>query len=193
MTGPYSSRPPWGNYGHEESHTHIIGDVTGLQTALDGKQPLATVLTNTTASFTTALETKLNGIAAGAQPGTVTSVGGTGTVSGLTLTGSVSTTGNLTLGGTLAVTPSNFASQTANTFLAAPNGAAGAPTFRAIVAADIPTLNQNTTGSAASLTTGPRTARRSSTTPWPTRARCTSSPARTRLARTARSSGSTGR
>lgn len=82
----------------------------------------------------------------------VTSVGGTGTVSGLTLTGTVTTTGNLTLGGTLAVTPSNFASQTANTILAAPNGAAGVPTFRAIVAADIPTLNQNTTGTAANVT-----------------------------------------
>lgn len=35
--------------------------------------------------------------------GTVTSVGGTGTVSGLTLTGTVTTSGNLTLGGTLAV------------------------------------------------------------------------------------------
>ena len=36
--------------------------------------------------------------------GTVTSVGGTGTVNGLTLTGTVTTTGNLTLGGTLALT-----------------------------------------------------------------------------------------
>ena len=34
--------------------------------------------------------------------GTVTSVGGTGTVSGLTLTGTVTSSGNLTLGGTLA-------------------------------------------------------------------------------------------
>jgi hypothetical protein len=84
--------------------------------------------------------------------GTVTSVGGTGTVSGLTLSGTVTTSGNLTLGGTLAVTPSNFASQTANTFLAAPNGAAGVPTFRAMVAADVPTLNQNTTGTAANVT-----------------------------------------
>jgi hypothetical protein len=39
--------------------------------------------------------------------GTVTNVGGTGTVSGLTLTGSVSTTGNLTLGGTLSLTSGN--------------------------------------------------------------------------------------
>ena len=87
-----------------------------------------------------------------ANTGTVTSVGGTGTVSGLSLSGTVTTTGNLTLGGTLAVLPSNFASQTANTFLAAPNGTAGAPTFRTIVAADIPTLNQNTTGTAATIT-----------------------------------------
>lgn len=43
-----------------------ISDVTGLQTAIDGKQPLTTVLTNTTASFTTAQESKLSGIAAGA-------------------------------------------------------------------------------------------------------------------------------
>lgn len=84
----------------------------------------------------------------------VTSVGGTGTVSGLTLTGTVTGTGNLTLGGTLAVTAANFASQTANTFLAAPSGAAGVPTFRALVALDVPTLNQSTTGSAATLTTG---------------------------------------
>lgn len=48
------------------AHTHIIANVTGLQTALDGKQPLATVLTNTTAAFTTGQETKLAGIATGA-------------------------------------------------------------------------------------------------------------------------------
>jgi hypothetical protein len=88
----------------------------------------------------------------GTGGGSVTSVSGTGTVSGLTLTGTVTTSGSLTLGGTLAVTPSDFASQTANTFLAAPNGSAGVPTFRAIVAADVPTLNQNTTGTAANVT-----------------------------------------
>lgn len=47
-------------------HSHAIADSTGLQTALDGKQPLATALTNTTAAFTTAQETKLSGIATGA-------------------------------------------------------------------------------------------------------------------------------
>jgi hypothetical protein len=99
---------------------------------------------------------KLNGVATGAtaNTGTVTSVSGTGTVSGITLTGTVTSSGSLTLGGTLSVTPSNFASQTANTILAAPNGAAGTPSFRLLVASDIPVLNQNTTGSAATLTTG---------------------------------------
>ena len=41
--------------------------------------------------------------------GTVTSVGGTGTVSGLTLTGTVTTSGNLTLGGTLDLSAYNGA------------------------------------------------------------------------------------
>ena len=45
-----------------------------------------------------------------------------------------------------------FGSQTANYFYAAPNGSSGSPTFRAVVAADIPTLNQNTTGSSGSCT-----------------------------------------
>ncbi len=45
------------------------------------------------------------GVEAGAtaNAGTVTSVGGTGTVNGLTLTGTVTSSGNLTLGGTLAI------------------------------------------------------------------------------------------
>jgi hypothetical protein len=50
-------------------------------------------------------------------------------------------------------TQNPYGSKTANTFLASPNGSAAAPSFRAIVAADIPTLNQSTTGSAATLTT----------------------------------------
>jgi hypothetical protein len=99
------------------------------------------------ATFRTAI-----GAGTSSTTGTVTSVGGTGTVSGLSLSGTVTTSGNLTLGGTLAVTPSNFASQTANTVLAAPNGSAGVPTFRSLVAADIPTLNQNTTGTASNVT-----------------------------------------
>lgn len=79
---PYNSTNPAGYTANStdaalrdrSTHTgaQAISTVTGLQSALDGKQaagsyqPLATVLTNTTASFTTALQTKLNGIATGA-------------------------------------------------------------------------------------------------------------------------------
>ena len=46
-----------------------------------------------------------------------------------------------------------FTAQTANTFYAGPaSGVNALPTFRVIVASDIPTLNQNTTGNAGSAT-----------------------------------------
>lgn len=77
---------------------------------------------------------------ASGNAGTVTSVSGTGGASGLTLSGTVTSTGNITLGGTLSVIPGNFASQTQNTVLAAPNGSSGTPAFRSLVAADIPTI-----------------------------------------------------
>lgn len=46
--------------------TGTLADQTDLATELSGKQPLAAVLTGTTASFTTAKDTKLSGIATGA-------------------------------------------------------------------------------------------------------------------------------
>lgn len=107
---------------------------------------------NTVSSLDAAAFRTAIGAGTSSTAGTVTSVGGTGTVSGLTLSGTVTGSGNLTLSGTLTVTAANFASQTANTVLAAPNGSAGTPTFRALVAADVPTLNQNTTGTAANVT-----------------------------------------
>ena len=74
--------------------------------------------------------------------GTVTSVSGTGTVSGLSLSGTVTTSGDLTLSGTLEVVPSNFAVQTANKVLVGPaSGSDATPTFRTLVAADIPSLS----------------------------------------------------
>ena len=75
---------------------------------------------------------------------------GTG-LSGTNYTGASAVT--IALASGYGDTQNPYASKTANYFLAAPNGSNGAPTFRAIVAADIPTLNQNTTGSAATLTT----------------------------------------
>jgi hypothetical protein len=108
--------------------------------------------------------------------GTVTSVGGTGTVNGISLTGTVTSSGSLTLGGTL--TGVDLTSQVTGTLPIANGGTgqttrqaamdalAGAVTsgfylrgdgtdvvMSAIQAADVPTLNQNTTGSAATLTT----------------------------------------
>jgi hypothetical protein len=107
--------------------------------------------------------------------GTVTSVGGTGTVNGISLSGTVTTSGNLTLGG--ALTGVSLTTQVSGTLPVA-NGGTGATTrqnalnalagsttsgqylrgngtdilMSAIQAADVPTLNQNTTGSSASTT-----------------------------------------
>jgi hypothetical protein len=81
---------------------------------------------------------------------------GTGTVTSVTGTSPVASSGGATPAISLSTaygdTLNPYGSKTANTFLAAPNASAGVPTFRAIVAADIPTLNQNTTGTASNVT-----------------------------------------
>ncbi len=83
---------------------------------------------------------------------------GSGTVTGVTATAPVASSGGtapvISLNAAYGDTTNPYGSKTANYILAAPNGVAGVPTFRAMVAADVPTLNQNTTGSAATLTTG---------------------------------------
>ena len=117
----------------------LIGNTTG------------NTLTKTTLTAGTGI-TITNGsgsisIASTSSAGTVTSVTGTSPVSVATGT----TTPVISLESGYGDTQNPYASKTANYFLSAPNGSAGAPTFRAIVSADIPTLNQNTTGSAASL------------------------------------------
>jgi hypothetical protein len=78
----------------------------------------------------------------------VTSVG---TGSGLT-GGPITSTGTIDFATAYGDTVNPYASKTANFILAAPNGTAGVPTFRAVAAADIPTLNQNTTGTASNVT-----------------------------------------
>ena len=87
-----------------------------------------------------------------AGAGTVTSVAGEGSVNGITLTGTVTSTGQLTLGGQLSVYPSNFGIQTAGTVLSVPPGANAYPVFRVLEPTDIPVLNQDTTGEAATAT-----------------------------------------
>lgn len=79
--------------------------------------------------------------------GTVTSVTGTSPVAS-----SGGTTPAISLATAYGDTLNPYASKTANYVLAAPNGSSGVPTFRAIVAADVPTLNQNTTGTASNIT-----------------------------------------
>jgi hypothetical protein len=128
------------------TNANLTGDVTSVGNA----STLATVNTNV-GSFTNASLT-VNG------KGLVTAVSsGTAPVTSVTGTSPVASSGGATPAISLAAnygdTQNPYASKTSNFVLAAPNGSAGAPTFRAIVAADIPTLNQNTTGSAATLTT----------------------------------------
>ena len=90
------------------------------------------------------------GISNGAGSITVSNSG----VTSVTATSPVSSSGGATPAISLASgygdTLNPYASKTANYVLASPNGSSGVPTFRAIVAADVPTLNQNTTGTAAS-------------------------------------------
>jgi len=75
--------------------------------------------------------------------GTVTTVGLV-MPSIFTVTNSpVTTTGALT---------ASLNSQLQNLFLASPNGSSGIPTFRAIAVADVPILNQNTTGTSSNVT-----------------------------------------
>ena len=84
---------------------------------------------------------------AATNSGTVTSVTGTSPV-----VSSGGATPAISLASGYGDTQNPYASKTANYVLASPNGSSGAPTFRAIVAADIPTLNQNTTGTASNVT-----------------------------------------
>ena len=93
----------------------------------------------------------INGVAV--SLGSSTSVG---TVTSVTGTAPVVSSGGaapaISLNAAYGDTLNPYASKTANFVLAAPTGVAGVPTFRAVVAADIPTLNQNTTGTAANVT-----------------------------------------
>jgi hypothetical protein len=134
----------------------ITGDLAYTSPSFDGSTnvtaagTLATVNTNV-GSFTNAtLTVNGKGLITAASSGTapVTSVTGTSPI-----VSSGGATPAISLAANYGDTLNPYASKTANYFLAAPNGTAGAPTFRAVVAADIPTLNQNTTGSAATLTT----------------------------------------
>ncbi len=117
-------------------------DYSNFTTAYNNR---ITSLTTTGTGAATLVANVLN-IPTYVLPAATTTILG-GVVSGSNITntlGTISITGNNVI--------SALGSQAANSFFAAPNGAAGSPSFRSIVVADIPTLNQNTTGSAATLT-----------------------------------------
>jgi hypothetical protein len=121
--------------------------VSGQSTIVaDGNDDTLTVAAGTGISITTDATSDTLTITA-TNNGTVTSVTGTSPV-----VSSGGATPAISLASGYGDTQNPYASKTANNFLAAPNGTAGAPTFRAIVAADIPTLNQNTTGTASNVT-----------------------------------------
>jgi len=65
-------------YPNTTELAYVKGVTSGIQDQFSGKQPLSTVLTNTTASFTIADETKLDGIAIGANVGVVPNTAITG-------------------------------------------------------------------------------------------------------------------
>jgi hypothetical protein len=116
-------------------------------------------ITNTAPDQTVAISSGTGISVSGTYPNftvTNTAPSSGGTVTSVTGTSPVVSSGGATPAISLASgygdTQNPYASKTANFVLAAPNGSAGAPTFRAIVAADIPTLNQNTTGTAANVT-----------------------------------------
>ena len=106
--------------------------------------------TSTNLPTTAAVESRINAHSGVNKVGTVISVS-SGT--GISVTGTTTVNPTINLANNYGDTKNPYASKTKKYFLAAPNDTDGVPTFRAIVASDIPTLNQNTTGSAATLTT----------------------------------------
>jgi hypothetical protein len=110
----------------------------------------------TTIAATDLLEISESDGAGGYVTKSVTGANITTGVASLTATTPVVATGTTTpvisLASNYGDTLNPYASKTANNILAAPNGSSGVPTFRAIVGADIPTLNQNTTGTASNVT-----------------------------------------
>jgi hypothetical protein len=125
-----------------------IGGTTpaaGTFTTLTGTSGVIGPVSNEGAGTLNAQGLYVNGVAVGTGSGSVSSVGLSTNTGWLTAGGTpITTSGTLTLNTT--------GGQTANEFVATPNGSSGAVGLRAIVAADVPTLNQSTTGNAATAT-----------------------------------------
>ena len=98
----------------------------------------------------------------GATGGTVTSVAGTGSVSGLSLSGTVTTSGNITLGGTLSlVSPPAIGSTTPNTgafTILTVNSASTSAVTLSPTGSGTVTINPTTAGSINNMSIGATTA-----------------------------------
>lgn len=117
------------------TNANLTGDVTSVGNA----STLATVNSNVGAFTNANITVNAKGLitaAASGSPGGVTSVTGTSPV-----VSSGGTTPAISLAAGYGDTLNPYASKTANFVLAAPNGSAGVPTFRALTTADIPALS----------------------------------------------------
>ena len=109
----------------------LSGAVTFSSTVALGSSATATTAAGSSNDTTVATTAFVTSKTSSFGSGSVTSVG-------LSLPGIFSVTGSpVTTTGTLSA---SLASQTANFVFVAPNGSAGAPTFRALVAADVPAV-----------------------------------------------------
>ena len=170
----YLTSTDWTTFNNKGSGT--VTSVAALTLGTTGTDLSSTVATGTTTPVITLqvpTASATNRGALSAADWTTFNNKGSGTVTSVTGTAPVVSSGGVTPAISMAAATTSvdgyltstdwttfngkqaaFGSQTANYFYAAPNGSAGSPTFRAVVAADIPTLNQNTTGNAGTVTNG---------------------------------------